>query len=48
MSYGKMSEFVPILLFGFNFDFKSHWNIWISLDKKIFGVTFEYIPWKNN
>ena len=38
-SYGKMSDFVSFLLFGFtlviklrNFDFESHWNALIFSD----------------
>ena len=41
MSHGKMSDFVSIPLFGLilviklrNFNFESHWNILVFLDKK--------------
>ena len=54
MSHGKMSDFVSFPLFGFtlviklrNFDFESHWNIFIIFDKERYGVRFEYVPWKN-
>ena len=54
MPHGKMSDFVSISLFGFtlviklrNFDFESHWNILIIVDKEIYGVRFEYVPVKN-
>ena len=49
-----MSDFVSIPLFGFNlliklrnFNFESHYNILIFLDKERYGVRFEYVPWKN-
>ena len=50
----KMSDFVSFPLFGFtsvkklrNFDFESHRNTLIFLDKKIYDVRFEYVPCKN-
>ena len=53
MSLGKMSDFVPFPLLGFtlviklkNFDFESHWNTLIYLDKKRYAVRVEYVPWK--
>ena len=54
MSHGKMSDFVSFPLFGFtcviklrNFDLESHLNASIFFDKKIYGIRFEYVPWKN-
>ena len=54
ISHGKMSDFVSFSLFGFtlviklrNFDFESHWNTLIIFGKKMYSVTFEYVPWKN-
>ena len=54
MSHGKMSDFVSFLLLRFtvvinprNFDFKSHRNTLIFLQKIKYGVRFEYVPSKN-
>ena len=48
-----MSDVLSFLLFGFtvaiklrNFDFESHLNTLVFLDKKGYGVRFEYAPWK--
>ena len=48
MSYGKMSDFVSLPLFGFtlviklrNVDFENHLNTLIFFDKKRYGVRFE-------
>ena len=50
----KICDFVSFPLFGLtlvikwrNFDFESHWNTLIFFDKKVHGVRFEYVPWKN-
>ena len=47
-------DFILIPLFAFtlviklrNFYFESHWNILTYFDKEIYGVIFEYVPWKN-
>ena len=54
MSLGKMFDFVSFLLFGFtlviylrNFDFENHSNTLIFFEKKICGLRFAYVPWKN-
>ena len=54
MSHGKCLILFHFLLLEFplvitlrNFDFKSHWNTLIFFDKKINGIRFEYVPWKN-
>ena len=54
MSRGKISDFLPFLLFGFtlviklrNFNFESHLNTLIFLDKKMYDVKFDYVSRKN-
>ena len=54
MSHRNLSGFVSFPLFGFtlviklrNFNFESHRNALIFLDKKRYDVRFEYFPWKN-
>ena len=49
----KVFDFASIPLLGFtlvikliNFDFESHWNTLIFFDKKLYGIRFEYVPWK--
>ena len=58
MSHGKMSDFLNVWisfsLFGFtlgiklkNFDFESHWTTLVFFYKKIYGVRYAYVLWKN-
>ena len=54
MSRGKISDFLPFLLFGFtlviklrNFNFESHLNTLIFFDKKMYDVKFDYVSRKN-
>ena len=53
MSHGKIYDFASFSLFGFtsviklrNSDFKIHWNTLTYFGEKIYGVRFEYVPWK--